>query len=486
MPLPHQATLDFLRGKTSAPSELRTAEWLAVPREIRERAFFMAAVEDAEILDKFRAGVEAIARGEKSESEVMAELHDDLKARGYQPAPGQEGTIKDLRSIARMRVALRTNVEAARSYGQWRRQQQALAAFPATRYQRGRQANVPRDWPARWNAARAATAEAGATEATGEHDMVALANHPLWTDPEFNELGSPWTPFAFGSGMMTMPVPRAEAVALGLIPGKAAEGEEADFLRGLLKPADRSFNETLATRPAVASQPLRDALADRLRGFAEWDGPVLRFTDPNGTRPGTAEEVARWITTPLPVDPATREPFPRMQARALVKWAEDHEAFAKDGRKPSIPWDRDLVADLLRSVSRVRPYLGGAVWRGMAWRDEVEFRRFLADLRKSGLYIPRDTKLLDSFSVAASGARKYAGRGDYRAILEVTDPKTAREIAPQVRALVDAGLLMSPNPSLPLPTDGEAVYMRGAKFRVVRIDKISTREIKVHLEEVAP
>lgn len=382
MPLPHQATLDFLRGKTSAPSELRTAEWLAVPREIRERAFFMAAVEDAEILDKFRAGVEAIARGEKSESEVMAELHDDLKARGYQPAPGQEGTIKDLRSIARMRVALRTNVEAARSYGQWRRQQQALAAFPATRYQRGRQANVPRDWPARWNAARAATAEAGATEATGEHDMVALANHPLWTDPEFNELGSPWPPFAFGSGMMTMPVPRAEAVALGLIPAKDAEGEEADFLRVLLEPADRSFNETLAARPAVASQPLRDALADRLRGFAEWDGPVLRFTDPNGTRPGGIADIADIVTRPLPVDPFTREPFPNLQAAAVEALLSDPAEFA---RNPG----RDRWTDLARLVARTvpgprrgkilraladpdaAPALVAALVRGAAWAEAL-------------------------------------------------------------------------------------------------------------------
>lgn len=485
MPLPHQATLDFFRGKTSAPSELRTAEWDRVPREIRERAFFMAAVEDAEILDRFRAGVESIVAGEKSESEVMAELHDDLKARGYAPLPGQEGTIKDLRSIARMRVALRTNVEAARSYGQWRRQQQALAAFPATRYQRGRQAEVPRDWPARWNAARAATAEAGATEATGEHDMVALANHPLWTDPEFNRLGSPWPPFDFGSGMMTLPVPRAEAVALGLIPDKDATGEEADFLRELLKPADRSFNESLQARPAVASQPLRDALAERLRGLAEWEGPVLRFTDPNGTRPGTAAEVARWITAPLPVDPATKRPFPRLQAAALAKWAEDHELFSKEGRKKSIPWDRDLVADLLRSVRRVRPYRGGPVWRGMSWRDEAGWKSFLNAVKKEG-YAPLDTKLLDSFSVAESGARKYASRGEYRAILEVAAPKSAREIAPQVRALVREGLLRSPDPAMPLPTDGEAVYIRGAKFRVAKITKISAREVKILLGEVAP
>lgn len=336
-----------------------------VPREVRERAFFMAAVDDAETLDRFRAEVEAIAAGERSESEAMARMHDYLLERGYQPEPGQEGTIKDLRTIRRMRVALRTNVEAARSYGQWRRQQGALAAFPATRYLRGRIAEAPRDWPERWNRARQATAEAGATYAADEESMVALANHPLWTDPEFNELGSPWPPYAFGSGMMARPVPRAEAAALGLLPEAGASGEEAEFLRELLAPQERSYNETLAARPAVEAPALREALADRLAGFAEWDGPVLRFTDPNGLRPGTPEEVGRWIAAPLPVDLATGRPWRQMQAEALALFAENPRGFARDG-------GRDRWHDLARLLSRVA-------------EDPRARRRWLAALRETPL-----------------------------------------------------------------------------------------------------
>jgi len=478
---PNQATLDFLRGKTSLPTELRTAELSRLPVEIRERAFFMAGVEDAEILDRFRAEVEAITRGERSESESKALLHDYLKERGYEPLPGQEGTIKDLRTIRRMNVALRTNVEAARSYGQWRRQQDALAAFPATRYVRGREAMVPRDWPAKWQAAMLAQGEAGATPGADEGDMVALANHGVWTDPDFNPLGSPWTPFDFGSGMMLLPVSRREAKELGLLPDPGDESAEAIHLRDMLTPQDRSFNESLQARPAVASQPIRDRVADRLKGFAEWQGDTLIFTDPNGTRPGTAEEVARWVSRELP------EGFDRLQATALAKWAEDHEVFARASkRKKTIPWDRDMVEDLLRSVRRVTPYVGGPVWRGMAWREGLAFRKFVRELKKTKVYSVRDTKLLDSFSVAESGARKYATRGEYRVILEVTTPRQAREIAPQVRALVERGYLTSPNPAMPLPTDGEAVYLRGSQFRVAKITELSPTEIKVYLEEVSP
>jgi hypothetical protein len=362
----NQTTIDFFLGKALAPSELRTAEWSAVPREIRERAFFMAAVEDAEILDQFRGKVEAIVRGEKSESEAAAELNDYLIARGYQPEPGTEGTIKDLRSLRRMRVALQTNVQAARSYGQWARQQGTLAAFPATRYSRGREADVPRDWPARWNAARAATTEVGCTLATGEDDMVALANHPIWTHPEFNEMGSPWTPFAFGSGMMTTPVSRKTAQALGLLDDAPAE---------MIAPQERSFNETLAATPDVAAQDLRTALAERLQGFALWDRGQgsrvtgeeedneavprrLIFTDPNGTRPGTVEEIAETIAAPLPVDPITGERFPQLQAEALELFATDPEAFG-------LRTNRDRWADFGRLVGRVLP-------------NEAERRAFLS------------------------------------------------------------------------------------------------------------
>src|SRR5690606_1496537 len=115
------------------------------------------------------------------------------------------------------------------------------------------------------------------------------------------------------------------------LPAKDDESEAADFLREIMQPQSRSFNETLAARPAVEAQPLRDALAERLQGFAEWDeeDPArLIFTDPNGTRPGTPEQVARWIAAPLPFDPATGDPFPQMQAEALDLFAADPTSFA--------------------------------------------------------------------------------------------------------------------------------------------------------------
>ncbi len=111
------------------------------------------------------------------------------------------------------------------------------------------------------------------------------------------------------------------------------------------------MNETLQVTPAVESQTLRTALADRLQGFAktsEADPRVLIFTDPNGTRPGEPEEIAEVIATALPVDPSTGERFPQMQAAALDLFAADPETFAEGA-------DRDVCHDFARLVARIAP-----------------------------------------------------------------------------------------------------------------------------------
>lgn len=367
--MPNQSTVDFLLGKSSVPSDLRTAEWGRVPLWIRERAFFMAGVDDAEILDRFRREAEAIAAGKSSLSESRLRLRDYLLARGYQAQPGEEGTMKDLLSVRRMNVALETNVEMARGFGNWQAQQATLAAFPARRYHRGRDARVPRDWPARWVAALAATSEDGATAGTSETDMFALVNHPLWSDAEFNRFGTPYTPFDFGSGMMTTPTSRAKSQALGLLPTQDDMSERAEFLRELMKPQSRGLNETLEATPAVRSQALRTALAERLQGFAEWgdDGRTLRFTDPNGTRPGTEEEVAKIISTELPIDPATGDRFPQLQRTALEGFADDPETFALSG-------GTDQWSDFGRLLSRVM--------------DEAPRRRLLREVGTPALDTP--------------------------------------------------------------------------------------------------
>lgn len=347
--MPSSATVDYLRQQAPIPSDLRTEDWDRVPLWVRERSFFMAAVDDAEVLQLYQSAAIEIADGTLTNDEAARRIRDQLDARGYAPEPGQEGTIKDLRSLRRINIALDTNVAMARGYGAWKRQQGALRAFPAQRYIRGRQAMVPRDWPARWNRARALTFDAGATAAQDEDSMSALVNHPLWTEPGFNRFGAPWPPFDWRSGMTVAPMSRTDARAAGLLPDRDTDPDAFAATRALLQPQDRALNESLQARPAVTTPALRDALARRLRGYAEWSGDdTLVFTDPNGTRPGTVPQVADIITRPLPIDPGTGQPFPRHQLDALLALAEDPDAFAAPGSRY-----RNRYQDLARLIRRV-------------------------------------------------------------------------------------------------------------------------------------
>jgi len=103
--------------KRNVPSELVSEDWNAVDGWLRERAFFMSGVMDARILQAFRREAELMAAGKSSGSESMNRLMLFLERVGYRPAPGDDGTIKDLSSWQRMSVSLDTNVAMARPAG---------------------------------------------------------------------------------------------------------------------------------------------------------------------------------------------------------------------------------------------------------------------------------------------------------------------------------------------------------------------------------
>ena len=108
---------DFLRRKVNVPGELLTADWRATNDWVRERAYFMAGVAEANILQGFRDIATRREAGELSATEAREAAAEMLEGLGYEAAPGREGTIKDLRTPARQRVSLETNVAAARGFG---------------------------------------------------------------------------------------------------------------------------------------------------------------------------------------------------------------------------------------------------------------------------------------------------------------------------------------------------------------------------------
>lgn len=451
----------LLDAKTSIPGELRTAEWRMLSQWLRERAFYMAGVAQAEILDEYRAEVQKIAQGDSSVEESRKRLEMFLTKVGYAPAPGQEGTIKDLRSVRRMQVSLRTNVDLLRGWGQKERgmRRGALTAFPAWELVRVAPRTVPRNWQLRW------TRAGGPSNPDGR--MIAMKDSDVWLELGSTEdgLGVDYPPFAWGSGMGWRPVGFREAKALGVIP--------AGWTPPPVPPVS-SPNATLQTTPKISDRALRDELAARLKGLAEWRGDVLVFTDPNGSRPMSGEKLVEVWSRGMP--PAF-ESFPNkglMQQLALQRWSENHGDFTREldpktgmDIKPA-PGRLDLFDDLLRLFKRLIPMPSHKpVFRGMAWKDEADFRRFLEDNRKT--YIPQANKAADSWSVAESGARKYRRSGPFSVMLVCEKHSAAKDISALIRSIKDK--IRNPDPKHPLVTDGEVVFANGAKFKVLRIER---------------
>lgn len=366
------------------PTELRTKELAALPVWIRERSFFMAAVDRVETLQEFSSRVDRIVRGDLTVQEARQELSGALDALGYQPEAGQEGTIKDLRTVRRKDVALRTNVAQVHGYSLWAHQQRALDVFPAQRFVRQRIAREPRmNWPERFAAAVAATTPEGANVEA----LAALVNHPCWV--ALSVFGTPYAPFDFGSGMGLEPMMRDEAEALGIVPAEGADPEHA----AMMEPQDRGLNEALEAKPAVNEGRFRMAISQALQGLAEWEGKTLKFTDPNGTRPYTAEKLAEVIDAVLPAG------IPKLQAEAVKTWAEDPAYFR---RFPG----SDKAEDLARLVRRTEPLPEGTVlYRGEGFATEEQARERLAGLAREGAMHP----LASSFTRDAGIAEFHAG-----------------------------------------------------------------------------
>lgn len=466
--------------KTTIPAELRTAEWSMTSQWLRERSFYMAGVTRAEILDTFRGEVSSVIEGGTSEAESLRRIEDFLDGMGYQAETGEEGTIKDLRTSRRILVALRTNVRVVQG---WRRKERglrdaALRAFPCWELVRVEERKHERDWPTRW-------VEMGGTLYNGR--MIALKTDDIWRrlGSEFpDSLMVDHPPFAWSSGMGWAQVGRAEAIALGVLKEESPEQES--------KPVS-SPNETLELKPKVKSERVRKALADEMKGLAKWEGDKFVFADPNGTRPYTGAELVEVWKQPMP------EPFQgllgkgQMQREATRMWAEDHNQFRAEKEGEAPPAGLDVQENLRRAFQRIIPMKGDVtLYRGVSFSrraggEEFEsFREFLSSLKGTGMYFPNPFKIADSWSLTRGGADKYSRAKPFGVMLILNKHRTAKDISAIVRGFGNE--VSSPDVTKPILTDGEAVFLKGARFRVLKIDVLKDEpnggEAVVYVEQI--
>lgn len=306
---------EYFRNKRVLPTKLRTKGFERLPLWVKEQSFFMAGVMDVQLAGAFQRATQAVLDGEMGEAEATRIIREGITASGYQPEPGQKGTIQDLNTIHRQLINLRTNVALANGWVSDTQRRQVSTLYPAMKLVRGRNANEPRLWMEKlWPEAVAATGSKAKPD-----QMAALLDDPIWL--YLSDFGVPYTPLKWGSGMTQISLIKSKAREMGLLPPKGKVPPA--------KPAG-SLNATLEIAADQIPVDKRREVIENLNGMGVFVGDKLVATDPNGSRPWPVDVLANLL--PRPNVDGTEN----YQKQALAEWKKlggDEEAMAKMAEK---------------------------------------------------------------------------------------------------------------------------------------------------------
>lgn len=402
-----QKAAEKVRSKQVTPRAMSTAQWDMVDAQIRERAFFMAGVDNARILSAFQHVAKEIAAGRMSLPEGRRKLREFLAAIGYEPAAEDAGTLKDLTSRRRLDVALQTNADLAAGWAQ-RKAGLLDIANPGQELYRAKQARVPRDWASRWAEAAAAVNWEGVARGG---QMVALKTSPIWV--ELSGFGYPYPPFDFNSGMWVRPVSDDDCEALGLL-------ADEEWLDKQLAEAEEGLNEGAEADCSDMSAEVLAELDRALGSVGEIVDGVARMRDVNGTTPYTAEEVAEVVGDDTP------EGVPNVQRDAAALWDEKGADGMPDAAKEAM---RTLL-------ERTRPEEGVDELQKAFDLDEAQAEAAMQALEEEGYEVPRGQVAEPWATAAAAVATMGAVRaGMVRVLLKWRGPQSARNLQPLLRKI---------------------------------------------------
>lgn len=443
---------DIMRAKVTVPAAgMSSADWDGVDPDIRERSYWTARQGHYARVQGFRDRSQGIVDGNLSEADALREVRAMLKATGYQPEPGTEGTIQDLNSDARQRLILETNVAMVQERA-YRDSMMGSLAYPAQRLVRIRYSRQPRDWAARWREAAAAVNYEGvATD--GSH--IALLTSPIWRKLSRFDLDYP--PFDFNSGMGVDPVDYEEAQRHGLVIPEAT----VDDMDG------ESLNASLEASIAKMDGDLQQAFVEALEDCVEVEGDRVYYTDPNGTRPVHWSEAGRVICGQRP------PVIPDTQARAMVKFVEDQRKFDRAQRGVQDYATQEEWDALYDAVNRIKPTdvrESGTLYRGMSI-DPNNADQFLAAIKRDG-YQALPTKMVDSWSRTEETAQRFAGSGksgNERIILVNEDYRSGHRIDTIVRTLQEQRRLVNKSDQHPHTNESEVLFMQQVRHGVNKI-----------------
>lgn len=193
---------------------------------IKAHSIFSARTTSQSYVDMLKKRLAEVASRQITPQRAEETLRRTLADLGYSPQtgfpdargrvpPATPGDIRDLSSSRRIQLIIDTNVKQARSLGQIAASEDPMHLMmePAWRLARSGARKKPRgDWRRRWEAAGAKVGWQGALR----RQMVALKTSPIWqaiadgTGGFRDCIGSPYPPFAFGSGLGWYNVGRGE------------------------------------------------------------------------------------------------------------------------------------------------------------------------------------------------------------------------------------------------------------------------------------
>ena len=266
---------ELILQKALVGSGLDSSQWNQIQAGFRNRAFFSSRVAEVNILAAMRERVAKYAEGETDLSKIRMMIRDDLRRANYTPEPGQENTIHDLFSQARLDTIVKTNVAQARGYMQYIEGTSpgAFAAFPAQEFTRiAHRRNQRQDWPQRW-------AKAGGKVYGGK--MIALKDDPVWE--RLSVFGNPFPPFDWGSGMGVLDVDRKTAIQLGLVSDDELRGKVQQLRQKPVPDFNANLQATVPVpnlrRDSLCGQILIKNFGDQVaieNSVVSWQGNLIQ------------------------------------------------------------------------------------------------------------------------------------------------------------------------------------------------------------------
>ena len=249
--MPFESAMADLAKRKVLPTNLGSDELRALGKDFHRQNFTSAKTLIGDLLDGYKAKVEAILNPQTTTREdgsprtagldiptARLQIKELQKSLGMGVTDGG-GPLTDLRSDARINLVLKTNRDISQGAGWFiqGQQEEVLDAFPAQELVRIESRRVERNWKTRWMIAAQTSGDVDAArvaELNGR--MIARKDSPIWqalgdgAGGYEDSLGNPFAPFAFNSGMDVRDIAYSEAVELGLLPrGGKVEPLPIDF-----------------------------------------------------------------------------------------------------------------------------------------------------------------------------------------------------------------------------------------------------------------